>query len=69
VRGDGDVIWPVVLEHAKRGTLERTYEAGRVPAENFVSARWNANSAVWPVCRRMPHRHMLQRLGATRRRK
>jgi hypothetical protein len=41
VRGDGDVIWPVVLEHAKRGTLERTYEAGRVPAENFVSARWN----------------------------
>src|SRR5512142_771047 len=30
VRGDGDVIWPVVLDHAHRGTLEETYEAARV---------------------------------------
>src|SRR5512142_3263831 len=30
VKGDGDVIWPVVLDHAHRGTLEETYEAGRV---------------------------------------
>jgi radical SAM superfamily enzyme YgiQ (UPF0313 family) len=41
VRGDGDVIWPVVLDHAQRGTLQKTYEAGRVDAERFVSARWD----------------------------
>src|SRR5580765_4068961 len=27
VRGDGDVIWPVVLEHARQWTLQQTYEA------------------------------------------
>jgi radical SAM superfamily enzyme YgiQ (UPF0313 family) len=41
VRGDGDVVWPVVLEDARRGTLQRTYEAGRVPADRFVPARWS----------------------------
>src|SRR5690242_20456474 len=40
VRGDGDVIWPVVLEHATRGALQRTYEGGRVDADRFVPARW-----------------------------
>jgi radical SAM superfamily enzyme YgiQ (UPF0313 family) len=40
VRGDGDVIWPVVLEDVRRGTLKKTYEAGRVDADRFVSARW-----------------------------
>ena len=41
VRGDGDVMWPVVLDHAVRGTLQRTYEAGRVDADRFVPARWD----------------------------
>jgi radical SAM superfamily enzyme YgiQ (UPF0313 family) len=41
VRGDGDVIWPVVLDHARQGTLQPTYEAGRVDADRFVSARWD----------------------------
>ena len=41
VRGDGDVIWPVVLEHAVGGTSQRIYEAGRVEADHFVSARWD----------------------------
>jgi radical SAM superfamily enzyme YgiQ (UPF0313 family) len=41
VRGDGDVIWPVVLDHAQCGTLQKTYEAGRVDADRFVSARWD----------------------------
>ena len=41
VRGDGDVIWPVVLDHALHGTLQKTYEAGRVDADRFVSARWD----------------------------
>jgi radical SAM superfamily enzyme YgiQ (UPF0313 family) len=41
VRGDGDVIWPTVLDHAVKGTLERTYEGGRVDADRFVPARWD----------------------------
>jgi radical SAM superfamily enzyme YgiQ (UPF0313 family) len=40
VRGDADVIWPVVLEDARRGALQRTYEGGRVDADRFVPARW-----------------------------
>ncbi len=40
VRGDGDVVWPVVLEHAVRGTVQPLYEAGRVDADRFVAARW-----------------------------
>ena len=41
VRGDGDVIWPLVLEHASQGALQRTYEGGRVDADRFVPARWD----------------------------
>jgi radical SAM superfamily enzyme YgiQ (UPF0313 family) len=41
VRGDGDVIWPIVLDDAIRGTLQRTYEGGRVDADRFVPARWD----------------------------
>ncbi|MEO5894964.1 MAG: radical SAM protein [Vicinamibacterales bacterium] len=40
VKGDGDVVWPIVLEDATRGTLKRIYEAGRVDADHFVKARW-----------------------------
>ena len=40
VRGDGDVVWPAVLEDAVKGTLQPRYEAGRVDAERFVPARW-----------------------------
>jgi radical SAM superfamily enzyme YgiQ (UPF0313 family) len=40
VRGDGDVVWPLVLDHATRGTLQPIYEAGRVEADDFVAARW-----------------------------
>jgi tRNA A37 methylthiotransferase MiaB len=40
VRGDGDVVWPVVLADAGNGTLQPVYEAGRVEAERFVPARW-----------------------------
>jgi hypothetical protein len=40
VKGDGDVIWPLVLGDATRGTLKPVYEAGRVDADRFVSARW-----------------------------
>jgi radical SAM superfamily enzyme YgiQ (UPF0313 family) len=41
VRGDGDVIWPVVLEDARHGTLQATYDGGRVDADRFVAARWD----------------------------
>jgi radical SAM superfamily enzyme YgiQ (UPF0313 family) len=41
VRGDGDVIWPLVLDHARHGTLQRRYEGGRVDADRFVPARWD----------------------------
>lgn len=41
VRGDGDVVWPLVLDHAARGSLQRIYEAGRVEADQFVAARWD----------------------------
>ena len=40
VKGDGDVIWPLVLGDATHGTLKTVYEAGRVDADRFVSARW-----------------------------
>ena len=40
VKGDGDVIWPLVLCDATHGTLKPVYEAGRVDADRFVSARW-----------------------------
>jgi radical SAM superfamily enzyme YgiQ (UPF0313 family) len=40
VKGDGDVVWPHVLDDALRGTLQRVYEAGRVDADHFVPARW-----------------------------
>jgi len=41
VKGDGDVAWPLVLDDATRGTLQRVYEAGRVEADQFVPARWD----------------------------
>jgi len=40
VRGDGDVIWPLVLDHVVQGTLQRRYEGGRIDADRFVPARW-----------------------------
>jgi radical SAM superfamily enzyme YgiQ (UPF0313 family) len=41
VRGDGDVVWPAVIDHARRGILQPRYEGGRVDADRFVPARWD----------------------------
>jgi len=41
VRGDGDVVWPSVIEDALKGTLQPRYEGGRVDADRFVPARWD----------------------------
>ena len=41
VRGDGDVIWPLVLDDATAGAVQPQYEGGRVDADQFVPARWD----------------------------
>jgi tRNA A37 methylthiotransferase MiaB len=41
VKGDGDLIWPKALADATAGTLQQTYEGGRVDGDRFVPARWD----------------------------
>ena len=41
VKGDGDVAWGHVVEACAKGAPERIYEAGRVPADVFLRARWD----------------------------
>src|SRR5579862_1155690 len=41
VRGDGDVIWPRVVEDCLAGRSQRVYEGGKIPSEQFASARWD----------------------------
>ena len=41
VKGDGDVMFSAVLADCTKGTPERIYDAGRIPAEQFLEARWD----------------------------
>jgi radical SAM superfamily enzyme YgiQ (UPF0313 family) len=41
VRGDGDVVWPRVVEDCLTGQPLALYEGGRVEADHFASARWD----------------------------
>ncbi len=41
VRGDGDQIWPVVLDDCVSGNVRPTYDGGRVDGRSFVAARWD----------------------------
>src|SRR5690348_13301840 len=41
VRGDGDVVWPRVVEECLAGTPQRVYEGGRIAGDTFASARWD----------------------------
>src|SRR5262245_17712598 len=41
VRGDGDVIWPRVIEECLAGEPRAVYEGGRVAGDQFASARWD----------------------------
>ena len=41
VRGDGDVIWPQVIDDCFAGRPRRVYEGGRIGGDQFVSARWD----------------------------
>src|SRR5256885_5902517 len=41
VRGDGDVAWGKALTDCANGELKKTYEGGRVEADQFKAARWD----------------------------
>jgi len=41
VKGDGDLVWGSVVEDCVKGAPERVYEAGRLPADVFLRARWD----------------------------
>ena len=41
VKGDGDVVWANVIADLVRGTAQRTYDGGRVSADQFLPARWD----------------------------
>ncbi|MCB1018828.1 MAG: B12-binding domain-containing radical SAM protein, partial [Acidobacteria bacterium] len=41
VKGDGDEVWPMLLQAIEKGTAERLYEGGRLDADRFRPARWD----------------------------
>src|SRR5689334_23529782 len=41
VRGDGDVIWPTVVEDCVAGHPSPQYEGGRIEGDAFLAARWD----------------------------
>jgi radical SAM superfamily enzyme YgiQ (UPF0313 family) len=41
VTGDGDLVWPTVLDDCDRGNPQPLYAGGRVDGESFFPARWD----------------------------
>ncbi len=41
VTGDGEVLWPGVVEDHAAGKLQESYRGGRVDADSFAPARWD----------------------------
>ena len=41
VKGDGDAAWPVVLSDCTNGGPQPLYDAGRIEASEFATARWD----------------------------
>jgi len=41
VSGDGDLVWPRVLDDCEAGTPAPSYDGGRIEGDAFVSARWD----------------------------
>jgi radical SAM superfamily enzyme YgiQ (UPF0313 family) len=41
VTGDGEGVWPTVLEDCLAGRPRRVYEGGKVSGDGFVAARWD----------------------------
>ncbi len=41
VKGDGEQVWPTVLEACAAGAPARLYDGGRLPGTSFRAARWD----------------------------
>jgi hypothetical protein len=41
VRGDGDLVWPIVIEDCCGGRPLPVYDGGRISADAFLPARWD----------------------------
>lgn len=41
VTGNGDAVWPQVIQDALGGRLQKRYVGGRVPGEGLLKARWD----------------------------
>jgi radical SAM superfamily enzyme YgiQ (UPF0313 family) len=41
VKGDGEQVWPRVLDDLLIGSPQPTYEGGRVDSDAFIAARWD----------------------------
>ena len=41
VKGDGDGVWPQVIEEVAEGRHEQIYDGGRVPGVSLQKARWD----------------------------
>lgn len=41
VKGDGDIAWGQALRDHAAGNLQRVYDGGRVPGDEFKPARWD----------------------------
>ena len=41
VLGDGEIVWPTVLEDCRKAVPKATYLGGRIEGSNFLSARWD----------------------------
>jgi len=41
VRGDGDLVWPRVVQDCLAGEPRALYEGGRIAGDQFASARWD----------------------------
>ena len=41
VTGDGDLVWPTVLDDCDRGNPQPLYAGGRVDGDSFYPARWD----------------------------
>ncbi len=40
-KGDGDRVWPAVLDDCKNGTLQRVYDGGKIEGGSMLKARWD----------------------------
>lgn len=41
VTGDGDAAWAMAVRDFAAGSLQRTYDGGRIPGTSFLQARWD----------------------------